>query len=157
MIIETGQLLYGNSLEGTPVPRGTTDLIDYSQNLNAPPADFSGYAWPPIGYPRSYNEHVIPAQVQFTNGNYTLCNTMNLCPASKDLHPIIYDSATYDSAGVLFLAAKRFPFQNLKLQVADAAELTVGSSVEAGATFKWNWLTTPKRPLRYLASEAHLP
>ncbi|NND08161.1 MAG: hypothetical protein HKN87_17410 [Saprospiraceae bacterium] len=143
MISETGHLLYGNNLEGTPVPAGTTDPTENSQYATIPPAYFSGYEWPPTGYPRSYDEFIIPAQGRFTNGNHTVCNPINLCPDSLEIHEIGYDSATYHSAGVLRLNAQIFPFQNIKLQAADAVELMKGVSVEQDATFEVNLIGCP--------------
>jgi hypothetical protein len=70
-----GNFQYGNNINGTIVPFGTTSLTDNSYYYNRTPAFWNvASPWPPIGIPNNINAGTIPAKQRFDAGaNPTIC------------------------------------------------------------------------------------
>jgi len=68
----TGNFLYGNNLNGTLTPAGTTPLNDISYYLSADPSFWNiPDTWPTIGISNLLNAKTIPAKAGYLAGKYT--------------------------------------------------------------------------------------
>ncbi len=131
-LAESDHYLFGNNLEGTNIPAGTTDLSVLSYYLESRPAYFGNEPWPSIGYPWSDGEGMIPAQVRFNQGTFAVCDVANPCPDTLKIQQIGYDHANYRSQVFLSVGASIHPFHDIHLQAGSAIELSPGTEVWKG-------------------------
>ena len=71
----TGNFTYGNNVNGTPQPSGTTSLPDNSYYTTSAPSFISG-TWPSIGYPNTINSGSIPAETRYASNEFALCDSL---------------------------------------------------------------------------------
>ncbi len=69
----SGHFEFGNAIQGTITPTGTSNLPENSLFAAAPPAYLP--AWPGIGPPYAYHTGDLPARTRFQFQSYTTCNS----------------------------------------------------------------------------------
>lgn len=70
-----GNFTYGNNVNGTSQPTGTTTLADNSYYTSVAP-DFVTGTWPSIGYPNAINIGTVPAEARFIASEFTVCDSL---------------------------------------------------------------------------------
>lgn len=69
----TGHFQYGNNVQGTIQPTGTSNLPDSSYYLSQAPSYWNNAPWPSIGPPNAIGSGSNPAKLDFTAGSPTGC------------------------------------------------------------------------------------
>ncbi len=135
-----GNFTYGNNVNGTTQPSGTSSLPDNSYYTTAAPEFMTG-TWPSIGYANTINTGTIPAETSYAASNFTICDT--LAPfiplAINDIN--LFVASSDHNAALQWKKINDFPINRFKvLKSYDGLRFTSAAEIEVDINdkvFEW--------------------